>query len=277
MTTELKNTEFKNTLIREKEVQDISSASILFSLTRLSTKYSGDCVLLRRSSDNAELAFGFVGTNSGDELDYSAIDTWRSGSDVFIKEWYDQSLFNNTASQTDTIRQPQLDTVNKKIIFDGVNDYLTVANNSSLDVYDDSHTYVADVEFTDLSDNSTVFMKGQFLAPRVYERIWLSADSAIFGTENGNAPEESLAIETAGIGTFKKYIAVRDGDDFNTYVNTALSNTTTRVGYGSLTNTTDLFIGANSGGNERLEGCLKSFLMFRKALDTDEIALVNEI
>lgn len=52
MTTELKNTEFKNTLIREKELQDISSASILFSLTRLSTKYSGD--YFRTYKNNAQ-------------------------------------------------------------------------------------------------------------------------------------------------------------------------------------------------------------------------------
>jgi hypothetical protein len=73
--------------------------------------YSGNCVLLRRSSDNAEQAFGF----SGGELDWAAVDAWRGAATAYVKTWFDQSG-STDLSQTTAGSQPSLDTVNKRIV-----------------------------------------------------------------------------------------------------------------------------------------------------------------
>jgi hypothetical protein len=49
--------------------------------------WNGNCLRVRRSSDNAELDIGFA----GNAVDWPTADTFAGGSNLFVTRWYDQS------------------------------------------------------------------------------------------------------------------------------------------------------------------------------------------
>lgn len=79
-------------------------AAAAYSLRQLSSTYSGDAIRVRRSSDNAEQNIGFV----SNELDTASLETFCSGTDGFVRTWYDQSGNSNEAKQETLTQQPQI-------------------------------------------------------------------------------------------------------------------------------------------------------------------------
>lgn len=65
----------------------VGPAAIAVSTKLLKSDYSGPCLRVRRSSDNAETDIGF----SGENLDTAAILSHVSGGDGYVSSWYDQS------------------------------------------------------------------------------------------------------------------------------------------------------------------------------------------
>ena len=57
-----------------------------YSLRKLSSTYDGPAIRVRRSSDDAEEDFGFV----GDDLDIAGLEAWLAGSDGEVVVWYAQ-------------------------------------------------------------------------------------------------------------------------------------------------------------------------------------------
>lgn len=76
-----------------------------YATRRLLTAYEGDCLLLRRSSDSAELAFGF---DDEGNLNTAAIATWLGEDTAYVKTWYDQSGNARHVSQATPENQPAL-------------------------------------------------------------------------------------------------------------------------------------------------------------------------
>ena len=76
---------------------DYPGASAAYSLRLLDTNYTGSAIRVRRASDNAEQDIGF---DSNGDLDTTALATFCSGTDGFVKTWYDQSGSGNDATQT---------------------------------------------------------------------------------------------------------------------------------------------------------------------------------
>jgi len=74
-----------------------------YSTRLLRTAYLGDCVRLRRDSDNAELDFGF---DLNGDIDATAISTWLAGADGYLVTWYDQSGNGFDVTQAAAARQP---------------------------------------------------------------------------------------------------------------------------------------------------------------------------
>lgn len=89
-------------------------ALVGYSLRKLSDKYNGPCVRIRRSSDNAEQDFGF----SNDYLDISAFLSFVGSGTGYIKTWYDQSGNGLDVTQTTAAYQPyiQLNVLNSKAV-----------------------------------------------------------------------------------------------------------------------------------------------------------------
>ena len=71
-------------------------------------RYSGNCVKIRRASDNTTSNFGFV----SNYVDTAAIKTFIGSSDAFVDTWYNQGSRGSVidVKQTTTTRQPKIAT-----------------------------------------------------------------------------------------------------------------------------------------------------------------------
>lgn len=98
-----------------------------YSVRRLRSAYTGNALILRRSSDNAELAFGFLANG---DIDAAAITAWLGVANGLVTTWYDQSGNGRHVVQATADNQPLYvaSGPNSKptLRFDGINDRLRV-------------------------------------------------------------------------------------------------------------------------------------------------------
>lgn len=115
-----------------KGVLDLISVivSAAYGLRRLRRLYTGFCIRVRRSSDNAQLDIGF---DSQGNLDILALLAFVGTGSGFVTIWYDQSGNGRNATQTTAGSQPRivnagvLDIANGKpaIRFNGSNTFFS--------------------------------------------------------------------------------------------------------------------------------------------------------
>lgn len=108
----------------------VSGAILAVSMRKLKNGYSGQCLRLRRDSDNAESDFGF---GADGIVDQAAIATWLGAAAGYVTTWYDQSGTSNNVTQT-TAGAQALYVANvvqghPVVRLDGTNHYYTYANN----------------------------------------------------------------------------------------------------------------------------------------------------
>lgn len=109
----------------------VGSASGAWGTRKLRTAYAGNCLKVRRSSDNTTQDIGFDGSGN---LDTSALTSFVGANNGFIDTFYDQSGNSRNLTQTTQANQPQIvssgsviTTVGSKPspLFDATNDSLT--------------------------------------------------------------------------------------------------------------------------------------------------------
>ena len=79
-----------------------SSNCVAYSLRLLSSSYTGDCLQIRRESNDDTLDVGFV----NNYLDVASIVSFSSGTTSKVTKWYDQSGNGRDAIQTVEVKQP---------------------------------------------------------------------------------------------------------------------------------------------------------------------------
>ena len=89
-----------NTLL----LDDYPGANLAFDLRKLRTAYTGNCIRVRRSTDNTEQDIGFL----NNVIDTAALSAFCGGGDGYMKTWYNQSTFTNNATQTDNASQAKI-------------------------------------------------------------------------------------------------------------------------------------------------------------------------
>jgi hypothetical protein len=85
-----------------------------FAPVLLVPDYSGPCMRIRRSGDNAETDIGFDGI----DLNRDAIANFCSPGDGFVKTWYDQSGNGKDGTQSTTALQPKIYDASTGVIVD---------------------------------------------------------------------------------------------------------------------------------------------------------------
>jgi hypothetical protein len=105
--------------------------SFAYSFRKLRTAYTGNCIRVRRSNDNAEQDIGF--TTQG-VLDTASLKTFVGANSGFVTTWYDQSdrPTPRNATQTTAANQPRIvnagvvdrESGDVALVFDGTNDFL---------------------------------------------------------------------------------------------------------------------------------------------------------
>jgi hypothetical protein len=128
-----------------------------WSLEKLRTAYSGNCIRVRRSGDNAEEDIGFV----DNYLDTAALLTFVGSGNGFVTTWYDQSGTGLNFVQATLARQPRivnggvLETANNKASLrgDGSNYRMEIASSQSLFkfLYDGSKAFTLSVQKLDVT------------------------------------------------------------------------------------------------------------------------------
>jgi hypothetical protein len=107
-------------------------ASAAYGLRRLRRLYTGFCIRVRRSSDNAQLDIGF---DSQGNLDILALLAFVGTGSGFVTIWYDQSGNGSNATQTTAGAQP-------RIVNNGV---LDIANGKPAIRFNGSNTFFSGV------------------------------------------------------------------------------------------------------------------------------------
>ena len=114
----------------------------------MNTDYTGDAVVVRRSSDNATQSIGFI----DGELDTDTLNTFCTGADGFITTWFDQSGNGFDVSQTIASRQPQ--------IFDSVNG-IVFENGKPTIEFDGNKTFTTTATISNASDYYMFYVRNK--------------------------------------------------------------------------------------------------------------------
>ena len=123
-------------------------AAAAYSLRALSAGWvAGDVVLVRRSSDSAQLGF------TAAEVINGTLTTWTGAGDGFVTTWYDQSGEGNDATQAVTTAQPKIVDTGALVVggldFDGTDDVLVSINDQVISQeFTSIHVSNADVTAT---------------------------------------------------------------------------------------------------------------------------------
>lgn len=244
---------------------DTYSGSVgAFSLRKLRTAYTGNCIRVRRSSDNTSLDIGFV----NNQLDTTSLLSFVSSGDGFVSIWYDQigsgyNFTQNTSSlQPKIVSSGVLLTKNSKptILFDGTSNYMNVP--SSQNYYGFLHktgqSYVSIVGYSRIqkvayvlcNNNGTSVQNGYSLYTLADKNIGVFVTNGYAGTPvffnvSTNTPltTDSLYLITNHNDPANSTASLRSSIYFNN--NSAISNNTNTY----TPNTTDaslLHLGSNS-------------------------------
>jgi hypothetical protein len=82
-----------------------TGAAAAYSVRKLDKDYTGSCMRVRRSSDEATQDIGF---DSNGDLDTAAIATFVGDAYGYVTAWYDQSGNGNNATQSTSANQPMI-------------------------------------------------------------------------------------------------------------------------------------------------------------------------
>jgi len=219
-----------------------SGATVAYSLRKLRTAYTGNCIRVRRSSDNTEQDIGFV----NNVLDTASLLTFVGASNGFVTTWYDQSGNGNNVTQSTATAQPS-------IVTSGVIDLLSTGLPA---VYFNSKQLITSVNFQ--FGDSSIFavakqMSGEVIAARLIDNnyqygFWLGRATDGSNTIGGGWKQENPPYGVfPSIANNTKFLisAYRNGAVSNISLNNnAFSSITTLSG---LTFSNPISIGAALG------------------------------
>jgi hypothetical protein len=259
-------------------------ASVAYGLRRLRRLYTGFCIRVKRSSDNAQLDIGF---DSQGNLDILALLAFVGTGSGFVTIWYDQSGNGRNATQTTAANQPQivangvLQTEGGKpaILFDGVDDYLAAPS----PLIDTTHSLF--VLFTPTIENQIGSLFGQWSAGQT-GRFFLVANQDSGGLTSAGRLNPFNSSATGGGG---------GGGGSGFAADVAISNTPTLITSISSTGSeqwklfkngaewdsatiTTVFTGVNSaigssngtGSSNPFEGTVSELISFPSVLSTTD-------
>lgn len=164
----------------------VSSAQLAVGLRKLRTAYAGNCIEVRRSSDNTTQNIGFNGTGG---LDTAALLTFVGAGNGFVRTWYDQSGTGVNFIQLTNALQPRIvnagtiDTANSlpTVVFD-----LTYLSAASGDVFDTGFTMAVVAGVTTNVTNNALITKGTgggLPAPwDIYNSSFIGGNGSLFTT-----------------------------------------------------------------------------------------------
>lgn len=175
------------------------SAQIGFSLRKLRSDYNGNCIRVRRSSDNATLDIGFI----NNQLDTASLLSFVGAASGYVAIWYNQASSNN-ATQTIAVNQPRivnsgvLETKNGKpsLLFSG-NQVLELSVDSGLRINGELYSFA--VASTVISQGLKTLTSIAYLASGAGRYAILNDGNSVYGfvvTTNGDSFSTNIVFNT---------------------------------------------------------------------------------
>ncbi len=212
-------------------LDDYSGAAAAYSLRLLSSTYTGDAIRVRRASDNTEQDIGFV----NNELDTSTLETFCSGTNGFVKTWYDQSGNGNDATQTTASLQPQIVSAGSTITDNGKPSIDNTTDELRFSSFSSSGGFAIFVVATPTSSEAIFVSGGDDASNRFDFGVRTNSDYRILVSESGTT--ERIADSSNYFNTYGIYVGTDDklrlnGGDINTgsITNNLIAYTTTDNG-----------------------------------------------
>ena len=174
------------------------NALVAYDLRKLSSTYTGNCIEVRRGSDNAIQDIGFV----NEVLDTASLVTFAQGGECYVRTLYDQSGNGNNATQTVLINQPK--------ITDSLGAVITKYGKPSIYWYGPANANASVLSFTQISPH-TVFIAQQLDVQGGAYQQWL------LGGSNNDYVSSSSSNASTGrqyIGSVGNPASIRLGSNY---------------------------------------------------------------
>ena len=251
---------------------DYPNAAAAYSLRLLQTAYTGSAIRVRRASDNTEQDIGFV----NGELDTSSLTTFCSGTDGFVKTWYDQSGNGYNATQTTAANQPQIVSSGSVILengkpslkFDGSNDYLK--NTTSLTYSDFSLFGAFKFNVYSLSATSLVIQ---------YSKLDMAQVTSNFqSSDTGIATITSYSMSDIGSSLMRLHTHLSTIAGSTTTSTLYLNGTQKATGTRNLTSTkSGMSIGATDSGAIPINANMSEFIIYPTSQSSNKSGIETNI
>ena len=274
-----------------KSFPEFGKSAVCYSVRLVNASYTGPCMKVRRSNDNATSDIPFSFTPDGRALDETALLNFVGSNSAFIDTWYDQSGNGRNAVQATTANQPRIvnsgtiDRINTRptVLFDGVSDSLSISDTSIGQNVGYLSTYQV-VKWTAVptaSRTSFSLATGVIANPRFITQ-GTTTSKLRFATRRLDADAISNLDTTANITTNPTLFfsqATYTVPSVQTYTNGTLSvQATPAYGAGSTANVASagIRIGSSAaGGSQYFNGSMSEFILFNTAIPSYRIINMN--
>ncbi len=243
-----------------------TGAAAAYSLRKLRSAYSGSAIRVRRASDNAEQDIGF---NVFNELDTVSLASFCSGTDGFVKTWYDQSGNANDATQAATGSQPKIYDSSTGVVTE--NGKPAVEFNGSSSHFDLTWSQVAsDYSLHAVTQNSAsdLFLFDSTTGRLVFDgrggTRGVYFDGSWKGTSHSGTAQQLQSIYAIAPSSGQSYVN-------SSQINTGLSYTQTAIGGGSVLG------GEKSGSTFLLNGIIQEWILYASDQSTNRTNIEDNI
>lgn len=234
----------------------------VWAMRRVLPTYTGSILKLRRSSDDATMAFG---ADSRGVLNTSAITTWLGAATAYVDTVYDQSGNGLDIAQATTTRQPRFDVTARSIVFDSASKTAWV--------------YLATGNVTQAQPLTVVVNSKSSNSGAVNDRIFRVASGPEL-TAKYNSTNEHRVISTSGwVGNGVEYTNtwVRDIASLNGASSAISQNGVVTTGNPGATGiaATAINWGAGTNASTTFDGSTDFLAVYNAALSTSNAASLN--
>ena len=259
------------------------TAVVGYSLRKLTDGYNGNCIEVRRASDNTTSNIGFL----DNYLDTASLKTFCSGTNCFVRTWYDQSGNSRNLTQTTNLNQPTIVT-SGAILYQNNRVAINFTGSSVKLSTDTSSAYRFTGGFFMAQLNSfNTYNQYMISASTVSDANanngwWLEFGSARGFTmfNNGNEILADNTVSITGLSINTSYLFVFDYNNSNVigyYNNTQFgSSSQSNLTIGA-TGRRLVLGGADSFNTYPLTGRIQEFVIYNSSKSSDRVGIQDNI
>jgi hypothetical protein len=238
-----------------------SGAAAAYSLRLLDSTYTGDAIRVRRASDNTEQDIGF---DVNGDLDTSALTTFCTGTNGFVKTWYDQSGNAKNATQSTTANQPKIYDSSTGVVTKNGKPAIQTTRASQHRLVASSVTLVASSNFAAFAvyeeSSSDLNNSGIFFSPTQHA-MRTAADLYASYYYNGGIFSGNFVSGVTDVDDIQLVSSHADGTNLKIYTNGG--NEVSSALLGTLDTTAgNLNLGNNDFGERALDGYLYEMIFY---------------